>query len=166
LIYRVIASPAVAEIVGDGRRRRLPAASGSRSVDHAQHRADRELATDLQPWVELLPCPAVHANLTALAALPAPDEYAAAGSVQIALLKRERFADSQARAPEHNDEGAEPVASARSPIVRMTATISSTAGGPAGYCSPLVRAWAASVVARHGRRRTAVAGDIEQHGFP
>jgi DNA-binding MarR family transcriptional regulator len=51
------------------RRRRLPAASSGRSVDHAQDRADWELATDLQPRIELLPRPPVHPNLPALAAL-------------------------------------------------------------------------------------------------
>ena len=39
------------------RGRRLPTASGGRSVDHAQHRADWELVTDLQPRIELLPRP-------------------------------------------------------------------------------------------------------------
>jgi hypothetical protein len=74
--------------------RRLPPASGGRSVDNAQHRADREPATNLQPRTELLPCPAIHPNLSPLAALPAPDDYRAARSVQIALLERKGFADS------------------------------------------------------------------------
>ncbi|HYB31476.1 MAG TPA: hypothetical protein VEF89_33120 [Solirubrobacteraceae bacterium] len=76
------------------RRRRFPPASGGRSVDHAQHRTDWEPAAGLQPWVKLSPGPAVHADLAALAALPAPDKHRAAGSVQIALLKRESFANS------------------------------------------------------------------------
>src|SRR5690242_11233648 len=59
-----------------------------------------ELATDLQPRIELLPRPPVHPDLAALAALPAPDEYGAAGSVQIALLEREGFADSKSGARE------------------------------------------------------------------
>jgi hypothetical protein len=63
-------------------------------VDYTQQSADWELVTDLQPWIELLPRPTVHPDLSALAALSAPDEYGAAGSVQIALLERERFADS------------------------------------------------------------------------
>jgi hypothetical protein len=88
----------------------LPPASGGRSVDDAQHRTDRELATDLQPRIELLPRPTIHSDLTALAALPTPDEYGAARSVQIALLERQRFADSQSGAPEQNDERAETVA--------------------------------------------------------
>ena len=54
--------------------RRLPPASSGRSVDNAQHRADREPATNLQPRIELLPRPAIHPNLSPLTALPAPDE--------------------------------------------------------------------------------------------
>jgi hypothetical protein len=63
------------------RRRWFPAPTGSRSVDHAQHRADRELAADLEPWIELLPSPAIHSDLASLAAFPAPDEHRAAGTV-------------------------------------------------------------------------------------
>jgi hypothetical protein len=79
-------------------------------VDHAQHCADWELATDLQPRVELFPRPAVHPDFTALAALSSADEHGAAVSVEVALLERERFADSQAGAPEQDDERAESVA--------------------------------------------------------
>ena len=63
-------------------------------MDYTQQSADWELVTDLQPWIELLPRPTVHPDLAALAALSAPNAYGAAGSVQIALLERERFADS------------------------------------------------------------------------
>jgi len=66
--------------------------------------------TDLQPRIELLPRPPVHSDLAALAALPTPDGHGAARSVQIALLERERFADSQAGAPEQDDERAESMA--------------------------------------------------------
>jgi hypothetical protein len=75
------------------RRRRLPPATSRRSVDHTQHRADRKLATDLEPRIELLPSPTIRSDLAALAALATPDEYGAARSVQIALLQRQRFAD-------------------------------------------------------------------------
>ena len=63
------------------RGRRFPTSSGSRSVNHAQHRADRQLAADLEPGVKLIPCPAVHSDLTALAALPAPNEHRATRTV-------------------------------------------------------------------------------------
>ena len=48
------------------RGRRFPTSSRGRSVDHAQHRADRELVADLEPGVELVPRPTVHPDLSAL----------------------------------------------------------------------------------------------------
>jgi hypothetical protein len=35
----------------------LPASAGGRTVDHAEQRADRELAAGLEPWLELLVIP-------------------------------------------------------------------------------------------------------------
>ena len=52
------------------RGRRFPMSSGGRSVDYAHQCADRKLAADLEPGVELVPCPAVHPDLAALATLP------------------------------------------------------------------------------------------------
>jgi len=86
------------------RGRRFPTSSGGRSVDHAQHRADRQLSADLEPGIELVPCPTVHPDLSALAALPTPDEYSAAGAVEVALLERERFADPQSRTPQQHNQ--------------------------------------------------------------
>ena len=62
--------------------RSFPASAGGRPVDHAQKRSDRKVAADLQPWVELFPRPAVHPDLSSLAAFPAPDEYGAAVAVR------------------------------------------------------------------------------------
>jgi hypothetical protein len=50
-------------------------------VNHAKDRADQKVARDLEPWLELLPRPAVHAGLASFAALAAPDEYGATGTV-------------------------------------------------------------------------------------
>jgi hypothetical protein len=146
------------------RRRRLPAASSGRSVDHAQHRADWELMTDLQPRIQLLPRPPAHPNLPALAALPAPNEYAAAGSVQIALLECEGFADSESGAPEQNDERAEPVALGAITDCAHDRDDLFDRRWVSRVLLALVARWTASVVAGHGRGRTAVAGDIQQHG--
>jgi hypothetical protein len=79
-------------------------------VDHAQERSDRELASELKPRVELFPGPAVHSEIAPLAAFPAPDEHGAAASVQVALLKGERFADAQPGAPQQDDQRAESMA--------------------------------------------------------
>lgn len=73
--------------------RGFPASPGGRPVDHAEHGADRELAADLEPWLDLFPGPAVHSYLASLAALTTSDEYGAAVSVKVALLKGECLAD-------------------------------------------------------------------------
>ena len=82
--------------------RRLPAATGCRSVDHTQQRSDRELPADLEPRVELLPGPTVHPDLATLAAFATPHEHRTARAIQIALLQSERFADPQASASEQH----------------------------------------------------------------
>jgi hypothetical protein len=45
-----------------------------------------------------------------LAAFPAPNKQRAVSAVKIALLKSERFADPKPRAPQQDNQGAEPVA--------------------------------------------------------
>ena len=87
---------------------RLRASAGGRTVDHAEQPADRELAAEFEPRFELLPCPAVHPDFTSLAVLPAPDGHGTTGTVKVALLKSQRFADPQARAPEQHDQRAKP----------------------------------------------------------
>jgi len=90
--------------------RRLPVPPGRRAVDHAQQRSDRQLAPDLQPRFELAPRPAVHAHLTSLSAFPAADEDRAAHDVEVGLLKRQGFADSESRAPKQHDQRAQSLA--------------------------------------------------------
>ena len=69
-------------------------------------------------------------DLSPLASLPAPDEHCAADSVEIALLKRERFADPQSGAPEHDDQRAEPV------------TVGAVSDGAHDFCSEAAgRGW-------------------------
>jgi hypothetical protein len=85
------------------RRRGLPTPAGGWPVDHAQQRSDRELAADLEPRAELVPCPAVHSNLAPLAAFSSPNEHRAPGAVKVTLLEGERFADPQPGAPQQDD---------------------------------------------------------------
>jgi hypothetical protein len=116
-------------------------------------------------WVKLLPRPAVHPDLASLAALPTPDERRAAAAVQVALLKRKRFADPQSSAPEKHDQRAE------SMTVGVTAD-------RAHHSDDLIDRWRISrvllaLVARRatlvmtgqGRGRAAVASGVQQHGF-
>jgi hypothetical protein len=74
--------------------RRFPVSPGGRPVNDAHQGANREPAPDLQPRVELRPRPSVHTDLAALASLPASDEDCSASTVEVALMKRERLADS------------------------------------------------------------------------
>jgi hypothetical protein len=113
----------------------------------------------------LVPGPSIHPDFSALAALPASDEHRAAGRVQIALLKCERFADSQASSPQQHYQGAEAMALGavadrphhgddlldRRRVSRMLLT--------------LVARQASAVVARHGHARAAVSSGVQQHGF-
>jgi hypothetical protein len=59
---------------------------------------------------ELLPGPVVHADLAAAAALAAPHQQRSAARIEVGLGKRERLADPQAGAPEHDDQAAQPAA--------------------------------------------------------
>jgi hypothetical protein len=101
------ASCDVTQLHADSRCRTRPAPG--RTAQHAPERSERELAADLEPRVELLPGPAVHPDLAALAALPAPHEHGAAATVQVGLLEGKRFTDPQPGAPQQDDQRAEPV---------------------------------------------------------
>jgi hypothetical protein len=57
--------------------------------------------------LELLPRPVVHAHLAAPAALTAPHQQRATTRVEVGLGERERLADAQAGAPEHDDQAAQ-----------------------------------------------------------
>jgi hypothetical protein len=126
---------------------------------------ERELPPYLEPRLKLLPGPSIHPDLSALAALPTAHEHSAAGSIEITLQKRERFANPETSAPEQHDQRAKPV------------TIGVVANGAhdrddlfhgrrvGRVLLALIARWAASVVARRGRGRAAVASGVQQHGF-
>src|SRR5688572_2223274 len=87
-----------------------PQPSACRTVDDAEQRSDRQLDPGLEPWFELLPRPVVHADLAAAAALAAPHQQRSAARIEVGLGERERLADPQAGAPEHDDQAAQPAA--------------------------------------------------------
>src|SRR5919108_2113010 len=95
------------------RRSSVRAAAGApgpparRAVDDAEQRPDGQLDARLEPGRELLPGPVVHADLAAAAALAAPHQQRPAARVQVGLCQRERLADPQAGAPEHDDQTAQ-----------------------------------------------------------
>ena len=67
----------------------------------------------VEPRLQLLPGPLVHADLAAAAALAAAHEQRAAAGVEVGLGERERLVDPQPGAPEHDDQAAQPPAVAR-----------------------------------------------------
>jgi hypothetical protein len=129
------------------------------AVDDAQRRADRQRDSDAQPRVDLLPGPPVHADLASLSALAATNEDAAARPVKVTLGQRKRLADAQPGAQSTTMSARVLKPCVVSPATRMTATISSTAGGSAGYRSPLLRGgrpqWKPGMVAGDRRRPAA-----------
>jgi hypothetical protein len=126
----------VMELRSDPGRTAVTPARGS--VQDAEERTDRQALAQLNPWLQLLPGPAVHTNLAALAALPVSNEDRAANRVKVGLGERERFADPEASAPQDDDQRTKPDAAGIIPAARMTEMISSTVGGSGGYRSPLL----------------------------
>jgi hypothetical protein len=145
------------------RSSRLPAPADGRTVDYTQERSDREPAADLEPWIELLPGPAVHSDLSPLAAFPVPNEHGAAAAVEIALLESERFADPKAGTPQQDDQRTKPV-------TVWTVTDRAHDGDDllnrrriSRVLLALVARRPASVIARHRRRRAAMPRGVQQH---
>jgi hypothetical protein len=92
------------------RRGLRPSATAGRSGEHTEQRTDGQLDADVQPLLQLLPGPVVHADFAPAAALAAADEDCAAAWVEVRLGERECFVDAQAGAPEHDDQSAHPQA--------------------------------------------------------
>jgi hypothetical protein len=130
-----------------------------RAVDDAQHGTDRKLGPEVKQGLEFVPSPCVHADLAAAPALAAPDQERAAALIEIALGQSERLLDPQPGSPQDHDQGAWRRPWARSPAARMTAMISSTLGGSAGYRS---QCFAAD--ARRGSRAWSQASDVGRRG--
>jgi hypothetical protein len=81
-----------------------------RTVDDAKQRPDWKLESQLEPRVQFLPAPCVHADLATPAALAASDEQRAASLVEIGLGKGKPFLDAQPRSPQDHDQRAQPAA--------------------------------------------------------
>jgi hypothetical protein len=133
-----------------------------RAVDDAEEWADREVEPQVQPRLQLLPAPLVHADLSAAAALAAPDKQRAAAAVQARLAKRQRLVDAQPGPPKHDDHTAQPT------------SVTAIAGRPhdgddlldgrrvGRIAQALVAGRATDVETRHGRRRATSTGTIKQ----
>jgi hypothetical protein len=104
--------------------------SSRRAAHHAEQSPDRQFAPELEPWLEVRPCPAVHPDLPPYVGLPVADDERATAWVKVRLIQGECLADPQSGPPKHNDDPAQPQAlRAIAGAARITATISSTVGG-------------------------------------
>jgi hypothetical protein len=134
------------------RSRRLPTPTRGRPVNHAQQCADRELAADREPRVELLPRPTVHPDLASLASLPMPDEHSTTGTIEVTFLESERFADPDPGAPEQHNQ--------RTKSATVVAVTDTAHHGDdlldrrriSRILLALIVRWTTSVVAGHSRR--------------
>jgi hypothetical protein len=121
-----------------------------------QQRADRQLDADVQPLLQLLPGPVVHADLAAAAALPA-------AGVEVSLGERERLVNAQPGSPEHDDQPAQAEAVGRGAGLAHDGDDLLDGGWVGGIPAAFVARRSAGVEARHRGRGSATAGSIEQH---
>jgi hypothetical protein len=146
-------------------RQKAPSVSGGRAVDYAEKSPDGEIASDLEPWLQLIPGPAVHPDLAALPALAPPNQHRTAQTVEIRFGKVECLADPEPGAPQHHDQGTQPC------------TVWTVAGGAhdgddlldrgriGRVAEALVARGSPLVIAGHRGRRAAMTGSIQQHRF-
>ncbi len=78
--------------------------SGSSAVDDAKESSHREIGSDLEPWLQLIPGPAVHSDLAALPALASSYQDGTAQTVKIGFGKIQCLPDPQPGAPEQHDQ--------------------------------------------------------------
>ena len=107
------------------------------ATQDAEQSAGRQLPAELKPGVEVRPSPPVHPDLAPLITLPCrTTREPRLGSRSVSL----RASASLMRSPARHSTTMIPrrrTSSGPSPAARITATISSTAGGSGGYRRPL-----------------------------
>src|SRR3954468_22313174 len=109
--------------------------------------------------LQLLPGPAVHAGLASAAAVSPPHEHRATARVKVALAECQSRADSQPRAPKHNDQAAQAPTCTLSPPARMAARICSTVRRVGRISHAVITRRATGMDAGHrGRRATTTSG--------
>jgi hypothetical protein len=72
--------------------------------ENTEERADWEPDAQLEPWLQLVPRPRIHADFAPTSSLAATHEQRAAPVVKVGFAERERFLDAQPRAPEDHDQ--------------------------------------------------------------
>src|SRR4051794_549628 len=139
-----------------------PCAAAGRAGRDAQQRTDWKVDARGEPWLELLPGPVVHADLAAATALAAAHEQRAAPRIKVRLAEGEGLVDPQARAPQHDDERAQPRRMKPAAGVSHDGDDLGHGGWVGRVALALVAGRAPSVEARHGGRRPRAAGRIEK----
>jgi len=136
--------------------------SAGRTAQDAEQGTNRELAAQCEPRRELPAGPAVHPDLPAFGALamrtriaPLPASRSLSANASASLIRRPARANTTS-GPRSL------VPSGSSPAARITAMISSTVGGSAGYREPLLAWRATTVIFRHSRRRAGTAGGVHE----
>jgi hypothetical protein len=76
-----------------------PVPTACRAVDDAEQRPYGYLEPQLEPGLQLVPAPAVHADLATPSSLATTDEQGTASLIEIGLGKGERFLDAQPGSP-------------------------------------------------------------------
>ena len=71
---------------------RVPSARGS--GDDAEQRSDGELEAGVEPWLELLPAPCVHADFAAPSSFAVADEQRPTSLIEVSFAQRERLLDA------------------------------------------------------------------------
>jgi hypothetical protein len=137
-------------------------ASACSAVDDAQQWADRELAPDVDPGLELFPSPCVHADLATAPALAASDQQRAAAVIEIALGQSESLLDTEPGSPHDHDQ------CAQAPTVPIVARAAHDCddlldlGRVGRVAQTLVSRRVAGLESRQRRRRSTSTGAVEQ----
>lgn len=100
-VPELVRRKASADASGDGRSAQVrsrgcagPLTATRPTVDHAEQRPHGQLDAQLEPRLELLPTPRVHADLAAASALAASNEQRATAGIEVGLGELERLMDS------------------------------------------------------------------------
>jgi hypothetical protein len=108
-VARLVRREASADACGRRRAAQLgtrgggrPWSSSGRAVDDAEQRSDWELEAQVDPTLQVLPAPVVHADLAAATALAAAHEQGPATVVEVRLAEGERLVDPESRSPQQS----------------------------------------------------------------
>jgi hypothetical protein len=125
-----------------------------------QKSAHWELEPQIEPDLQMLPSPLVHADSAAAAALAAANEQRAAAMVQVRRAQCQRLVNTQPRAPEHDGHSAQPT-----PVGTLAGGVHDGDNLLHGWCvGGVTHALVPAATVPHGIRASSPANDDdEQH---